>query len=68
MDQNKTNLPKIALNTKSTQNLWQVRTHHTEALAHMEAVKGKLAFGFYDLLQWPHDSNLELEQKHSQVN
>jgi len=60
MDQNKTNLPQIAQNTKSAQNLLQVLTHLTGALAHMEAVKGKLAFGFYDLLQWPHDCNLTI--------
>ena len=60
MDQNKTNL-QIAQNTKSTQNLWRVLTHLTGALAHMEAVKGKLAFGFYDLLQWPHDCNLTIK-------
>ena len=60
MDQSKTNLPQIAQSTKSTQNLWRVRTHLTGALAHTEAVKGKLAFGFYDLLQWPHDCNLTI--------
>ena len=51
---------QIAQNTKSRQNLWQVQTHLTGALACAEAVKGKLAFGFYDLLQWPHDSNLTI--------
>lgn len=60
MDQNKTNVPHITQQTKSTQNLWRVRTHLTGALVHTKSEKGKLAFAFFDLLQWPHDSNLTI--------
>lgn len=60
MDQSKTNLPHLIQCTKSTQNLWNLRTHLTGALLHTQSPKGKLAFGYYDLLQWPHDCNLTL--------
>lgn len=60
MDQSKTNLPYLIQCTKSTQNLWNLRTHLTGALLHTQSPKGKLAFGYYDLLQWPHDCNLTL--------
>jgi hypothetical protein len=58
MDQAKTNLPFCATNTKSTQNLWRIRTHITGALIHTKAEKGKIALVFLDLMEWPHDSNL----------
>ena len=60
MDQNKTNVPSLPQQTKSTQNLWRVRTHLTGVLVHTKTEKGKLAFAFYDLLQWPHDSKLTI--------
>ncbi len=60
MDQNKTNVPHITQQTKSSQNLWRLRTHLTGALIHTKSEKGKLAFAFFDLLQWPHDSNLTI--------
>ena len=60
MHQNKTNVPHITQQTKSTQNLWRVRTHLTGALVHMKSEKGKLVFTFFDLLRWPHDSNLTI--------
>lgn len=60
MDQSKTNLPHLTLCTKSTQNLWKLRTHLTGALLHTQSLKGKLAYGYYDLLQWPHDCNLTI--------
>ena len=60
MDQNKTNVPNVCQQTKSTQNLWRVRTHLTGALVHTKAEKGKMVFAFFDLLQWPHDSNLTI--------
>ena len=60
MDQNKTNVPHITQMTKSTQNLWRVRTHLTGSLVHTKSEKGKLSFAFFDLLQWPHDSNLTI--------
>ena len=55
MDQNKTNVPHINQQTKSTQNLWRLRTHLTGALVHTKSEKGKLSFA---LMQWPHDSYL----------
>lgn len=60
MDQAKTNVPLICQQTKSTQNLWRMRTHLTGALVHTKAEKGKMAFAYFDLLQWPHDSNLTI--------
>ncbi len=44
--------------TKSTQNLWRLRSHLTGALVH--SVNGKVVFAFFDLMQWPHDSNLSI--------
>ena len=60
MDQSKTNLPHLTQNMKSTQNLWKLRTHLTGALLHTQAPKGKIGFGYYDLLQWPHDCNITI--------
>lgn len=60
MDQAKTNVTLICQQTKSTQNLWRVRTHLTGALVHTKAEKGKMAFDYFDPLQWPHDSNLTI--------
>lgn len=60
MDQNKTNVPNISQPSKSTSSLWKVRTHLTGALVHTKMEKGKLVFAFFDLLQWPHDSNLTI--------
>ena len=65
MDQSKTNLPHLTQNTKSTQNLWKLRTHLTGALLHTQSPKGKLGFGYYDLLQWPHDCNLTIHPRRS---
>ena len=60
MDQNKTNVPHLLHSTKSTQNLWRLRTHLTGILVHTKSTTGKLAYGFYDILQFPHDSNLTI--------
>ena len=60
MEQNKTNVPLICQQTKSTQNLLRLRTHLTGALVHTKAENGKMAFAYFDLLQWPHDSNLTI--------
>lgn len=60
MDQNKTNVPHINQQTKSTQNLWRLHTHLTGALIHTKSEKGKVYFAFFDLMQWPHDSNLTI--------
>ena len=56
MDQNKTNIPHLLHVTKSTQNLWRLRTHLT-GLMHTKSSTGKIAYAFYDL-QFPHDCNL----------
>ena len=60
MDQSKTNLPHFIQFIKSTQNLWKLRTHLTGALLHTKASKGKVAYGYYDLMQWPHDCNITI--------
>lgn len=60
MDQNKTNVPHLLHTTKSTQNLWRLRTHLTGVLVHTKSSKGKLAYGFYDILQFAHDCNLTI--------
>ena len=54
MDQNKTNIPHLLHSTKYSQNLWRLRTHLT---GH---TKSKQAFGFYDIMQFSHDSNLTI--------
>ena len=61
MDQNKTNIPHLLHITKSTQNLWRLRTHLTGALLHTKSPKGKIAFCFYDILQYPHDGNMTIQ-------
>lgn len=55
MDQNKTNLPAFVRVTKSCQNLWCLRTHLTGCLVH-----GHGSYGFFDFLQFSHDTNLTL--------
>lgn len=55
MDQNKTNLPSFVRVTKSCQNLWCLRTHLTGCLVH-----GIGCYGFFDFLQFSHDTNLTL--------
>ena len=55
MDQNKTNIPSFVRVTKSSQHLWCLRTHLTGCLIH-----GYGCYGFFDFLQFPHDTNLTL--------
>ena len=61
MDQNKTNLPYLVCLPKSVQNLQRLRTHLTGALVHTRSPHGKIAYAFFDFLQWPHDSNLNIQ-------
>ena len=61
MDQSKTNVPAMVQESKSTQNLYRLRTHLTGALVHTRSPHGKLIKGFYDIMQWAHDSNLIIE-------
>ena len=60
MDQNKTNIPHLIHSTKSSHNLWRLRTHLTGVLIHTKPAMGKLAYGFYDIMQFSHDSNLTI--------
>ncbi len=58
MDQSKTNVPLLLKEAKSTQNLYRLRTHLSGALVHTRSPHGKVIYAFYDIMQWPHDSNL----------
>ena len=60
MDQAKSNIPNPKAISKSASGLWCLRTHLTGSLLHTKSPRGKLAFVFIDLLQWPHDSNLTI--------
>ncbi|XP_062572892.1 uncharacterized protein LOC134234860 [Saccostrea cucullata] len=66
MDQKKTNIPILfskSRNSKQIGNLQQVRTHLLGFLVHRDSeVSGarKVGYGYFDLLQYPHDSNLNL--------
>ena len=60
MDQSKTNIPHLLHTTKSTQNLWRLRTHLTGVLVHTKSSRGKVAYGFYVILQFPRDCNLTI--------
>ena len=55
MDQSATNLPHLKKISKSTVNLWHLRTHLTGAIVH-----GHGSEGFLDFLQYPHDPNLTI--------
>lgn len=61
MDQTKTNIPTMVQEAKSTQNLCRLRTHLTGALIHTQSPHGKIIKAYYDIMQWPHDSNLIIE-------
>ena len=60
MDQQKTSLPFLVPESKSTQPLPRVTAHITGVLVHTQAEHGKLAFTFVDVHEWPHDSNLTI--------
>ena len=55
MDQSATNLPHMKKVSKSTVNLWHLRTHFTGAIVH-----GRGSEGYLDFLQYPHDPNLTM--------
>jgi len=55
MDQSATNLPHLKKISKSTVNLWHLRTHLTGIIVH-----GCGSEGFLDFLQYPHDPNLTI--------
>lgn len=66
MDQKKTNIPILytkARNSKQISNLQQVRTHLLGVLVHRDLETSgmrKVGFGHFDLMQYPHDANLNL--------
>ena len=55
MDQSATNLPHLKKISKSSVNLWHLRTHLTGAIVHGHGSEGFLGF-----LQYPHDPNLTI--------
>lgn len=60
MDQNKTNVPNLFPTPKAVQSVFRLQTHRTGALAHTRADKGKKAYSFYDVCQWPQNCNLTI--------
>lgn len=60
MDQNKTNLPNVYPTPKAVQGIFRLQTHCTGVLAHTKCPKGKKAYAFYDICQWPQDVNLTI--------
>lgn len=55
MDQMKLMIPQMLNQTKAYASAWRLKTHLTGVLNH-----GREAIGYFDLNQWPHDSNLTL--------
>ena len=55
MDQNKTDLPHFTRKSKSSSNLWVMKTHVSGTIVH-----GRRSYAFIDLHLWPHDSNLTI--------
>ncbi|XP_038063298.1 uncharacterized protein LOC119733986 [Patiria miniata] len=60
MDQSKTNLPSLLVEDKSTKPKARLRTHLTGVLLHTNSPGGMESFVFVDILNVPHDSNLNL--------
>ena len=55
MDQSKTEIPHSVYRSTLTSSMWKLRTHLVGVIAH-----GRGIFGFFDLFQFPHGSNLTL--------
>jgi hypothetical protein len=55
MDQMKLMIPKLINVMKAYSSAWRLKTHLTGVLNH-----GREAIGYFDLHQWPHDSNLTI--------
>ena len=49
-EQSKTNVP-----------LYRLRMHLSGAIIHTRSPHGKIIYAFYDIMQWPNDSNLILQ-------
>ena len=60
MDQNKTNVPNLCRIPKALQTTFRLQTHCTGVLAHTRAPKGKKVYAFYDICQWPQDTNITI--------
>ena len=60
MDQNKTNVPNLCRTPKALQTTFRLQTHCTGVLAHTRAPKGKKVYAFYDICQWPQDTNITI--------
>ena len=55
MDQMKLTLPQLLNVMKAFSSAWRLKTHLTGVLNH-----GRETIGYFDLHQWPHDSNLTI--------
>ena len=55
MDQMKLTVPQLLHVMKSYSSAWRLKTHLTGVLNH-----GRETIGYFDLHQWPHDSNLTI--------
>lgn len=55
MDQMKLMIPNLLYVMKVFSSAWKLKTHLTGVLNH-----GREALGYFDLHQWPHDSNLTI--------
>ncbi len=55
MDQMKLTIPQLLHVMKSYSSAWRLKTHLTGVLNH-----GRETIGYFDLHQWPHDSNLTI--------
>ncbi|XP_071143255.1 uncharacterized protein [Mytilus edulis] len=53
MDQAKTMIPHFTATPKFADGMWKLKTHLLGAIVH-----GIGAYGFFDIFQWPHGSNL----------
>ena len=53
MDQSKTTLPHFVNTPKHSDGMWKLRTHLLGAIVH-----GIGTYGFFDVFQYPHGSNL----------
>ena len=61
MDQSKTDVPNLRRVCKSTANLQRLRKHLVGVIMHCGLCPiGKAFFGFFDLFEWKHDSNLTI--------
>ena len=55
MDQMKLMIPQLLHQMKAYSSAWRLKTHLTGVLNH-----GREAIGYFDQMQWPHDSNLTI--------